>query len=127
MAKRKNRKSKEETVAIDMVKYINSKPINRECMGCNKIFTFIHPVPGKLEKQRCLTYPDPASKWPKKGEKFAMMTVTVRGRDDKGKPALVEKEIPIIEKFCPVASHFEQREVVNTSSKKRSGQQKQRR
>jgi len=122
MAKRKNRKTTEAAKTIDMTLYVNSDPVVEQCKGCDKVFDFVWQNAVKAEK--CLTYFNPASKWPKEGDKFAMMTATVREIDDKGKADLVEREIPIIEKFCPVASHLKPREIVNVSGKKRVGQQK---
>ncbi len=126
MAKRKNRKLKEEAVAIDMSRYVESEKIHDRCVGCNKVFGFVGPE-GGYATQKCLTYSNPASKWPKEGEKVAMMMATVRDIDDRGKSALIEREIPVIEKVCPVASHVKQREIVNVVLKTRAGQQKHRR
>ena len=125
MARRYNRKEEKATETVDMSRYVDSDPIVEQCKGCNKVFSFEWQADlVTLEAKKCLTYPNPASKWAGEGEKFAMMTATIRDIDDKGKPALIEKEIPVIEKICPVASHVKLREIVNTDSKRRFGQQK---
>jgi len=115
--------AKVKAVAIDMTRYINSEEIHEKCTGCDRVFDFT-PVEGMITSRKCLAYVNPASKWPGK-EKYAMMTATVRETGGKKGNTLVEKEIPILEKICPLASHVTLSDIVNTSSKTRAGQQKQ--
>lgn len=112
---------------IDMNKYLDSKPVVEQCTGCNRIFDFEWQDGfATIEAKKCLVYIDPAVKWPRKGEQFATRVATVVERDARGKIISREnKEVPIIEKVCPMASHVKVAERIVQTSKVLVGQQKQ--
>jgi len=110
-------KNEKEATPIDMIKYSSNLPVVDQCSGCDKVFDY---VKGTTADKRCLAYHNPAAKWPRKGQEFAMHTVTVKTRE-----GLKLKEVPILPKYCGLASHYTAVEAVNTSDKVRLGQQKQ--
>jgi hypothetical protein len=111
---------------IDMNKYANSEDIVPECEGCARVFGWT-PEEGMVTSQKCRAYIKPAGKWPKEGEQFAMHSAMVRRHDSKGRPISPKMEnVPVIQKYCPSATHFMPLEIINTDDKTRSGQQKQR-
>lgn len=111
----------------DMAKYTDSLPIVDQCIGCNKVFDFIYQgTEDAAPEKRCLAYYNPAAKWPYEGQKFAMHTVMVRKRNAQGHPeSLSPEEVPIVQKYCGLASHYQVSEIVKTSAKVHVGQQKQ--
>jgi len=111
----------EKEVPVDMTEYTESLPVVEQCLGCDKVFDFIHQgTDDEAPEKRCRAYYNPAAKWPSEGQEFAVHTVMVRSRE-----GLKPKEVPILDKYCPLASHYTAIEVVNTSDKVRFGQQKQ--
>ena len=116
--------AKKQAETTDMSRYADSEAIVKECEGCDKVFDYVAPE-GMIVEQKCLAYIKPASKWPRKDETFAMRTVTIRERDENGKATgLVEKDIPVVIKACPLATHFTMPEIVDTNVKTRAGQQR---
>ena len=118
---------KKKEPAIDMARYNDSEAVVPECEGCERVFEHIQVLEeGEFPviTDKCLAYPVPAAKWPRKDETFAMRTVTVRERDEKGKPTLVQKDIPVVIKACPLATHYTMPEIVDTNIKTRAGQQR---
>jgi hypothetical protein len=121
MSKDKGTKS-----TFNMAKYNESSSIHESCKGCRRTFEHVYAIPKTdvvITTEKCLVYPNPASKWPGK-EKYATMAATVRETDSKGRITTAEKEIPIIDRVCPLASHIVRREIIDTSSKTRAGQQR---
>ena len=118
MARRKNRKVVEKGEAIDMKKYIDSKPVVEQCAGCTKIFDFVWQVDTvTMMAKKCLAYINPKAKW---GTAPAVMKeVTARIKGD-----FVTEMLPVIDTGCPLATHTEARTATDTQ-KVRVGQQKQ--
>jgi len=112
---------------IDMAKYNDSEEIADMCKGCNKVFEHIF-TPEESEiavfADKCLAYIRPEAKWPAKDQKFAMATFKVREVNVSGKTAMVEKELPINDKYCPLASHFTPELRIKVEEKVRAGQQR---
>ena len=108
----------EKEVPVDMTEYTESLPVVEQCLGCNKVFDFV--TADAAPEKRCRAYYNPAAKWPREGQEFAMHTVMVKTRE-----GLKPKEVPVLPKYCGLASHYTTIEIVNTSDKIRSGQQKQ--
>lgn len=112
-----------------MASYVDSKQVVDQCHGCNKVFDFVHteenedgePIQTEL---RCVAYCNPAAKWPAKDQKFATAMFKVREVDSKGKAEMVERELPILEKYCPLASHYTVQTRIKTDTKVHVGQGK---
>lgn len=120
-------KKRQEPI-IDMSRYVDSEPIVDDCEGCEKVFDW-HGDEGTIVVQKCLAYPIPAAKWPRKGEKVVTDIFTIRERDETGKAiGLKEVELPVIIKRCQLATHYVGPEIVEMSGGKvRAGQQKTKR
>lgn len=113
---------------IDMSRYVEAEPVVERCAGCKHVFDYIQVNDeGTIveEAEKCRVYLRPEVKWPRKGEKFAMMLAKVRDIDDKGKPFTEEREVPIFPKSCPMATHYTPQIVLKQSEKVLVGQQKQ--
>lgn len=114
---------------VRMRDYDDSLACVKQCIGCDKMFDHEFPTLAGNEPimtEKCVAYSRPAIMWPKEKQEFAMETVLVRSYNEAGQATgTTPKEVPIIEKYCALASHYTPIDKVKSSKKILVGQQKQ--